>query len=68
MSKTYLGSYGLDGKQYGFEIEADSFDDARRRLDAIKAWGKIDGELMAKIPAYPGAGLFVRFLCWWRNK
>lgn len=59
--KTFLASYGIDGHQFGFEIQATSFEDAQRRLDAIKAWGRIDGELQFIVPA---SGLFGRFLGW----
>ena len=50
--KTYLFSYPYKSAQWGFELQADSFEDAEARLKAL-GWAKLDGELQAKIPAGP---------------
>lgn len=47
----FCGTYRMDGADWGFTIDADSHEDAARRLAHIKAWGRIDGELMMVIPA-----------------
>ena len=52
--KTYLFSYRFDGDEYGFDIVADSRDEAMARLAMIKAWAKYDGELIAAVPASLG--------------
>ena len=56
------------GSRWGFEIYAASHEDAERRLAAIAAWGKVDGEIMVKIPARLGASVWVRLTCWWVNR
>lgn len=48
--KTYCISFNMDGHEYADEIKAESFEDADRRLAAIKSNGRIDGELAIKIP------------------
>lgn len=66
----YLLDYPYKGSLYCVEIAAPSWDDAQAHLDAIKAWGKIQGEIHDKIPVYPGLGwlarLRVEILMWWR--
>lgn len=63
--KTYLVSYRYKGYTWCVDVKADSFEDARARMDAI-AGGEIDGELMATIPAWCG-GWFVRPIVAIRN-
>lgn len=67
--KDYLCSYpfGRNGAQWSLTIRARSEAEALERLKAIGGWGTVDGQLMATIPAYPGAGLFVRAFVWLRN-
>lgn len=66
--KTYLFRYNYDGGQYALEIPAESLDEAWERIGAIKNWPVgYDGELVAKIPAHPGAGPLVRLVTWIRN-
>lgn len=48
--KTYLFSYNDQGAECVFEIRADSTEDAKRRV-ALVQYAKLDGELVAKIPA-----------------
>jgi hypothetical protein len=65
--KTYLCSYRFAGAEYIFEIHGKDMSEAQARLATLKAWAKLDGELMAKIPAVPGGGFLVRLVCWLRN-
>lgn len=65
--RDYSCTYRHDGSDWGLTICAQSAEDAKARLKSIGAWGRVDGELVAIIPAWPGAGLFVRFMCWLRN-
>ena len=53
--KTYLVEYQFQGVQWGAEIKATSFDDAKARIEHMGAFGRIKGEQVAKIPAagYP---------------
>ena len=66
-TRTYLLDYRLDGGTYCLELRAASWAEAERHVAAIKAWGKIQGEVGEVIPAVPGAGLLTRLLVWWRN-
>lgn len=65
--KKFTFSYGYDGGQWAFDLFAKDSADAIKRLEAIKAWGKYDGEIMAEIPAGYGGGVVARFMCWVRN-
>lgn len=66
--KRFTSSYEHEGSQYVFELRADSFEDAHARLQAIRMSGRVDGVIAMTIPAsVPGAGLFVRLLCWFKN-
>lgn len=66
-TQTFLLSYEHEGRQWGFEVAARDFEDAHARLQAIRLSGKVDGILMGKVPAVPGAGILVRLVCWWNN-
>jgi hypothetical protein len=59
-------SYRYDGKQWCFDIQATSHEDAEARVKAL-AWAKVDGEIMERIPAVTGAGWYARLRCWWGN-
>lgn len=48
--KTYLIRYKMDGQEFGDEIQAEGWNDAWLRLEAIKATGALDGERKAIIP------------------
>jgi hypothetical protein len=48
--KTYLFSYRYKDAVWGFDLKAESPDDAQERLKAL-AWATYDGELVAIIPA-----------------
>lgn len=67
--RDYLCSYpfGRDGAQYCIIIKARSAEEAHDRLKAIGGWGVVDGELVARIKARPGAGVLVRLLVALRN-
>lgn len=65
--KEYVVHYRFQGADWGTTIKATSVDDARRRIEAMGAFGRIDGELMATIPDIAASGLVVRALVWLRN-
>lgn len=48
--KTYICRYNYEGNPYSFEITAQSFEEAQKRLKCIGSNGKIDGELILAIP------------------
>lgn len=62
--KTYLFRYFHDGSWWQFEIPATSPDDAQARIRKLPL-AKLDGELVARIPA--SAGIFARVFCWLHN-
>lgn len=64
--KTYLFSYNYNGSQYSLEIPAETLEEAKDRL-SVMSFAKYDGELVAKIPAQPSAGIFVRIITFMRN-
>ena len=64
----FLYSYRYKGKEWGFELPAEGFEDAQSRLAAIHYNGKLDGKLEGAIPAsVPAAGLWVRLIVFVRN-
>lgn len=65
--KTYLCSYNYEGGSWSFQIQAQSFADAQARLDLLY-FAKVDGELVAEIPAWAAGGIISRLLCWWKNR
>lgn len=64
--KTYLFEYFHEGSKWSFEIHATSAEDAQARVNKLPL-AKYLGILEMKIPAYPGGGLLVRLVCWWKN-
>ena len=52
-SKTFLISYHHHGAEWMLELKAHEADDARKRLRVLPL-ARIDGELVAKIPASLG--------------
>ncbi len=64
--KRFLFSYSFYGERYGFEVPAESLQEAQHRIGAMQL-ARYDGELQAEIPAYPGASILVRLVTWWRN-
>lgn len=51
--KTYLFSYQHAGAQWSFEIPAKDAEDAKARLARL-AYARLDGELVARLPATVG--------------
>ena len=70
--RTYMLDYPFRGGKYCLEMAADSWEDAEERLAAIKAWGKIEGEIYATIPVTPRTqwfgGLMARLIVWWKSR
>ena len=62
--KRYLVSYRHDGGERNIEIPATSFEDARRRLGQLH-FGRVEGELIARIPSSIGA--IAVLAAWARN-
>ncbi len=46
--KTYLFSYPYKGSRYSLEVSADSAEEAKERVDAIR-YAKLDGELQCTL-------------------
>lgn len=64
--KTYIYSYEFEGEQWSFEVKAKDFDEAKRRVSAIRN-AKLDGELGGRVHV-PG-GRFTEWLVrWWLGK
>ena len=61
----HLFTYRFDGAEWGFEIMAQSPEDAKARLKAL-AWAHYDGELVMRVPI-PFCEPLVRLLRWWRR-
>ena len=49
----HLFSYRFNGRDYAFEIPAQSAEEAKERLKSL-AWAQYDGVLVARIPAQLG--------------
>lgn len=63
----YIVDYRFEGKDYSITIAARSEQEVRARLTVLPM-ARIEGILDQRIPAaIPGAGLWVRFSCWWNN-
>ena len=65
--RLFTCSYTYQGQKWGLDIYATSFEDAEARLSAIH-FGTVDGVVEATIPAYPGAGVYVRAVTWLQNR
>lgn len=63
----YLTEYYHNHAWWSLIIPAVSEEDARDCLNKLPL-ARILGTVEMEIPAVPGAGLLVRFLCWWRNR
>jgi hypothetical protein len=61
---TYTGTYRFDGEEWAIRLQARSHGEAQARLRSI-GLGRIDGELVAEIPA--GMGWLARLACRVRN-
>lgn len=62
--QTYLFSYQHQGKQWCFDIVAESQEDALERLSKLPT-ATYDGIERFRIPAK--LGWFAKLLCWFRN-
>lgn len=51
--KTFLVSYRHEGARWVVELPARDFDDAKARVKQM-AFAKVDGEVIAKVPAVAG--------------
>jgi hypothetical protein len=50
--KKFIVDFDMDGQLFGDYIEAESWEDAEKRLRCVKETGRISGELMGTIPAW----------------
>lgn len=66
--KTFLFEYGFGGKRWSMEVCARDPEEAKLRLSTCASFGRLEGELMMKIPAAPAMGWLPRLICWWRNR
>lgn len=53
-AKDYIIDYPFQGARWGATIKAASFDEAKARIEAMGAFGRVQGELMATIPGALG--------------
>ena len=58
--KTFLVNYPYEGKPYSIDIYAETWEEAYARLEAIRNFGRVAGELEMRIPV--GPNWFVRVL------
>lgn len=63
---TFTCSYRMDGSEWSFDICAEDYDDADRRMAAIAMTGKVDGQLVNRVPAY--RGWYIPAWVWLKNK
>jgi hypothetical protein len=64
---THLIDYELDGIEWSIKVRASSPEDAMRRIRHAGMFGRYRGELVARIPAAPGACVLVRCITWLAN-
>ncbi len=60
--KPFVCSYYWRGSEFTFDIEAESHEEAVQRLWAIKCTGRVDGEIVARVPLLPAPSRFWRWL------
>jgi hypothetical protein len=63
--KNYLVEYRYQGVEWGTTIKAQSFEDAKARIETMGAFGRVKGEVMATVPAIGGP--LVRAWVWLMN-
>ncbi len=51
-TKAFLISYPYRGGRWSVEIQAVDHADAIQRLKALGSFGKVDGEMVARVPAF----------------
>ena len=64
--KVFTCSYKYKGKSWCVSLPAEGFEDAEARLSALH-FGRVDGEIVAEIPANPATGVLVRVASLLRN-
>lgn len=62
----FLYQYHYNGGTYSFKIPAYSKQEADDRKKLMSGAAYL-GHNCHSIPAIPGAGLYVRLVCWWKN-
>jgi hypothetical protein len=66
--REFLFSYHFGGKTWGTSVFAADEAEAKEKIKAV-GMARYDGELAMRIPAaLPCAGLFTRFMCWWKSR
>ena len=65
--RLFTFEYGFDRKRFTGEVWARDWDEAQAKVQAM-GWGKVDGQLLARVPASIGwwIPLFVWFRRLWR--
>jgi len=61
--KTFTFSYPFQGERWCFDLQARDADEAEARFRAL-AWGRLDGELVARIPVPDPVGPLRRLWQW----
>lgn len=62
----FLYQYHYNGGTYVFHIPADTRKEADERLKLISGAAFL-GDQAVEIRAFPGVGLWVRLVVWWKN-
>ena len=69
--KNAAAEYRMNGKRYGFTLEAESLADAERRLAAIRLTGKVSGwpcyQVRTNAVTLPFAAAGAAMFCFVRN-
>lgn len=65
-TRQFLCSYHHDGAQWSVTLDAYDFQDAEARCKKL-GFLRLDGELIATIPAGAGLGPLVPLVCWLKN-
>lgn len=68
----WLFEYDYAGSTWLFRIPAPTAEDAKRRVASLALYGRLQGELKARIEV-PDAGVaptgwLLRLWCWWKNR
>lgn len=64
--QNYACLYPHQGEMWEVVVKATSREDAQKRLYQM-AFGTVLGTDEGRVPAFPGAGLWIRFKCWLAN-
>lgn len=63
----YFADFQHDGKTFSFDFYARDNDEAIEMLRSIRTTAIECNQISGEIPAYPGVGIWIKTLCWWRN-